>query len=135
MTASSAIALCRALWPAVTEAAAPTTFLEGWYLDAVEEAGSAYFGTSTQTAVAHLLAHHAYRIDPAGVLNSGGASPGSVQAVTTSRRSVTYGAPAGSSGSASKGDQILMTTRPGQEYLRLRGRQLDAAPTFIDPWA
>lgn len=129
MTVASAITLCRSLWPAVTEAAASDAFLTAWYADASARAGEAWFDTDQLTAVAHLLAHHAYRVDPAGLLGAG-AGVGAVQSMTTGRRSVSWGSATGT-GSLSPGDAVLATTKPGLAYLELRERH--AEPMFIDP--
>lgn len=133
MTATSAIALTRVLWPAVTDTAAPDAFLTAWYDDAAARAGDAYFGTSREMAVAHLLAHAAYRVLPS--LNGGNvASPGAVSAATSSRRSVTYGGKSASDHAMTMADAELATTRPGQAYIALRDRQLDRLPEVVMPW-
>lgn len=128
---TAAIALCRELWPAVTTAAASDAFLTAWYDDVQGMAGEVYFGTDTLLARAHLLAHQAYRVDPAGLLG-GGSGVGPVQSVTTSRRSVSYGTAAGVQ-SATLGDADLATTKPGLAYLRLRERRPSRLPTVITP--
>lgn len=132
MTVAAAIAKVRALWPQVTEAAAPDTWLAEYYADALEVAGDAYFPETAARlrAVAHLLAHAAYRLDPMGVFSSG-VNPGTVSAVTTGRRSVTYGGKSPADYALTLSDAALATTRPGQMYLSIRGRQLGSLPTVI----
>jgi len=132
LTAASAIALCRALWPQVTEAAASDVWLKGWYADAVQTAGASWFDTSEERerAVAHLLAHAAFRLDPFGVFGAG-LQPGVVSAATTGRRSVTYGGRGVDQLVSNVNDASLATTKAGQEYLRLRNRQTSRAPFMV----
>lgn len=138
MTFAAAISQMRALWPQVTEAAAPDTWLAGWYDDALEAAGDFWFpATSTRLrAVAHLLAHAAYRYDPCGVLAGGGgspANPGNVSAMTTGKRSVTWGGKGPADHVVSFSDAEYASTRPGQAYLQLRNRQLAASSFAVLP--
>jgi len=137
VTVDAAIALTRKLWPQVTEAAASDVWLTEWYADALETAGSGWFpDTPTRLrAVAHLLAHAAYRYDPCGLLagGAGGGQPGTVSAITTGRRSVTWGGKGPADHAASFGDAEYATTKPGQAYIALRNRQLAASPMMVLP--
>jgi hypothetical protein len=134
MTLAAAIAKMRALWPQVTEDAASDTWLTEWYADALEAAGSDFFPeTATRLrAVAHLLAHVAYRHDPCGVFGTG-TNPGTVSAMTTGRRSVTYGGKSAADFAMSMSDAGYATTRPGQAFLALRDRQLGNVPRVVVP--
>lgn len=132
MTLAAAIAKTRALWPQVTEDAASDTWLAEWYADAIDLAGEEWFDDDATRlrAVAHLLAHYAYRYDPCGVLGSS-TNPGNVSAVTTGRRSVTYAGKGPADHVTNVTDAELASTRPGQAYITLRGRQLAGSPFVV----
>lgn len=134
MTLAAAIAKMRALWPQVSEDAASDTWLAEWYADALDLAGGVWFDDAPTRlrAVAHLLAHYAYRYDPCGTFGTG-SNPGSVSAMTTGRRSVTYGGKGPADHATNASDAELSTTRPGQAYIALRDRQLSAAPFVVTP--
>jgi hypothetical protein len=130
MTPAAAIALSRALWPLVTEAAAPDAYLTAWYADALRQAGESWFGDDRATAVAHLLAHAAYRQGRiSGSAPSAGAA-GPLTAISTLGMSASWASITGY-GVAGVGDQILAATQPGAEYLALRARMLGSLPSFV----
>lgn len=132
MTAALAIARCRALWPAVTVSAASDDFLEAWYTHATQEAGESFFGADQLDAVAHLLAHAAYKVDPAGELGSHPGATGPLTSLRTLDMAATWSAPG--AGAASATDADLATTKPGQMYRALRDRQLATAPRVVVPF-
>lgn len=123
-TAAERIALCRALWPQVTTAAASDAFLTSWLDWAVAFVDDVAWGfPDADVAVAHLLAHVAYRVDPAAELGTGGAmGVGAIASLTTLRLSASFGAGSGASSAYfGAADAELATTRPGSMFLALRG--------------
>lgn len=114
------ISLARGLYPALTTGAAPDAFFEAWIPWARAHAGS-NFGAYQTHALAHLIAHIAYRVDPEGLLGSGGTSPGPVTSISTGALSASFGTVSGAAaGLYSASDAELSTTRAGMAYLALR---------------
>lgn len=120
VTDAEAIAQARAMFPQVTTTAASDAFLGGWMDWARSQVGPAFRTTAkARDGLALLLAHQAYRVDPGGVLGSGGVAAGPVTGLSTLGMSASFGA-AGGTGSASSADAELRTTRPGSMFLSLR---------------
>jgi hypothetical protein len=115
---SEAIARARALWPQVTVEAASDVFLEAWVDWACAQVGPNWSSLKARDGLAHLLAHMAYRGDPAGVLGGGVPSPGPLKSLTTLGLSASFGA--AGNGSYRGGDADLAQTGPGQAFLALR---------------
>jgi len=108
------IARARALWPALTTAAASDALLSTWLPQARHFAGSAAW-TPRLDALAHALAHFAYRVDPTGALGGGG-SAGPVSSLSTLGLSATYAVRQ----ARSDVDAEFQSTPPGRALLALR---------------
>lgn len=119
MSDAAVIARARALWPALTTAAASDTFLSAWLVQARHLAASPRWGALQLDATAHALAHFAYRVDPAGLLTGGGASAGPVTSLSTLGLSASFAGPAAAQ-QRSAADAELATTPPGRAFLALR---------------
>ena len=132
VTDAEAIAQCRAMFPVITTTAASDVFLGVWLTWARAQVGPAWRTTTkSKDALALLLAHQAYRVDPAGVLGSGGVAAGPVTGLSTLGLSASFGSPGGT-GSASSADAELRTTRPGSMFLALRDTLVSPnVPRFI----
>ena len=119
ISSATIIALMRQLWPQVTIAAASDVWCEAWIPNVRGFAGT-NFGTYQTYAFAHLLAHFAYRVDPAGILGTGGAGIGAIMSIGTGKLSASFGAGIEAK-IAGMTDAEFATTRPGCAYLALRG--------------
>lgn len=123
------IALTRSLWPGVTVAAASDAFLGAWLTSTRLRVDLCVWGDLYDTAVAHLLAHQAYRIDPAGVLGTAGAAvAGQVTSIRTGALSATV---SDASSRVASADADLATTGPGAAYLALRDSLASLTPFVV----
>lgn len=127
---AATVALARGLWPDLTTAAASDAFLIAWVPFARALASETQFGAAYDMAVAHLVAHAAYRLDPNRKLRTGGASAaGAVKSSATGRLSGSIGNAAESaSGNVEK---QLLQTAPGQVFLSLRDVQAAIIAPFV----
>ena len=89
LAAADVVARARVLWPQLTVAAAPQTTALAWVPMALQIAGDVYLELQTDAA-AHALAHCMYRLDPAGVLGTGGGGSGAISSIRTGGLSVGY---------------------------------------------
>ena len=125
------ITFARQLWPDLTEDAASDAFLLAWLPQQRRHVSEAAFGEEYDIAVAHLLAHAAYRLNPGKKLGTPGAAfSGSV----TAKRSGKVGA---NFSDASAGvrftDKNLATTAPGMMFMEIRDN-LSAGLPFMVSW-
>lgn len=127
---AATVALARALWPDLTTAAASDAFLLAWVAHARDLASATAFGSSYDRAVAHLVAHFAYRLDPNRKLRTGGASAaGPVKSSATGRLSGSVGN--ASESAAGNVEKQLLQTAPGQVFLALRDAQAAIVAPFV----
>ena len=112
VTDADAIARCRSLWPAVDESAADNAFLEAWLRQARAEVrdgddDGGRFGDDADIALGHLLAHHAYRVNPKKKL------PAQFSITAGEAASVTEG-----SQSVGARSQSVLFTGNGEDYTK-----------------
>lgn len=112
LTDADIIAHARALWPAVTVDAASDAFLLARLPGLRRRVSLVDLGEDYDDALAHLLAHTAYRVDPGGTFGTG-PLPGRLTSVHTGALSASFapGADVGEYG----------YTAPGLAYLDLIG--------------
>ena len=122
--------MCRTLWPEVTESAASDAFLTAWHRqEALEvredEDGGGPYAPDADLALGHLLAHRAYRVNPAGELpEQFSVTAGEVGSIGEGSASV--GAST-QSANLSQGGEDYSTTPPGRAWLAFKARKLRAA--------
>lgn len=122
---ADAIAMARALWPAVTVDAASDAFLTVWLRQVRVEVDEVVFGVDEDIALGHLLAHHAYRVNPADIL------PAQFSVTAGEAASVNEGG--ASIGATPNTNQLTQagrdysTTPPGRAYLALHGQKTRAS--------
>lgn len=129
MSAQPAIALMRELYPLLDSNAASDAFLTTWYRQASAIAGDVYFGSETTLARAHLLAHIAIKLDPAGLLADTALGYGVIKNIGTGKLSVGFGGPGVSPIPYS--DDDLYSTVPGRAYLMLRAASINSLPYLV----
>lgn len=119
MTDAEIIALTRALYPDVTVAAASDAYLTSWLTWARQLTGPTW-GDLRDQGVAILLAHRAYRGDPAGVFGGGGAyATGPLASIGKRSLSASWGG-GGATMARNQSEADLTTTRAGLAWLALR---------------
>ena len=129
-TDAAVIAMARALWPALTVGAASDAFLSASLLWARAADNGQVDPPSYLVRLAHLIAHRAYAVDPAGALGSGNTTGAPLTSIGTRELSNGYGSTS-ATGSASALTAWLATTAPGAEYLALRDSRAPIAAPFV----